>query len=96
MRYETIDDLPESLKSVLPEDAQRVYLEAYKRSWESYKEQEGGELDRESVAHRDGWSAVQHQFVKHAASGRWYPKGKLPEDEEEGEEGLIDKITDAL
>lgn len=96
MRYETIEDLPESLTSILPVEAQKVYLEAYERSWETYKEEQSGELNRESVAHRDGWSAVRREFEKDDASGRWYPKGELPEDEEEEEQGLVDKIKDVF
>ncbi|MGC9468657.1 MAG: ChaB family protein [Anaerolineae bacterium] len=95
MRYERIEDLPESLRSVLPEEAQKTYLEAYRASWNAYKEHEGGELERESVAHRDGWHAVRENFVKEETSGRWYKKGELPE-EEEDEESLIDQITDVF
>jgi cation transport regulator ChaB len=29
MRYESISDLPETLRDVLPERAQEIYLEAY-------------------------------------------------------------------
>ncbi len=96
MLYDTIADLPESLTSVLPEEAQEVYLEAYKTSWEAYEEHQGGELDREAVAHRDGWTAVRREYVKDESTGRWYPEGELPEEEEEEEEGLLEEITDVF
>ncbi len=94
MRYETIEDLPESLTSVLPEEAQKIYLEGYQESWDTYEEYQGGEMGREAVAHRDGWHAVQQEFVNDESSGRWYPKGELPEEEEEEEEeeGLLGNI----
>jgi hypothetical protein len=48
-------------------------------------------MGQESVAHRDAWSAVTREYVKDESTGRWYPEGELPEEEEE-DEGLIDKI----
>jgi cation transport regulator len=91
--YEAIADLPDTIRDVLPEDAQHIYLEAYQRSWETYKEGQGGEMGREAVAHRDGWNAVKREYVKDEGTGKWYKEGEMPEDEEQEEDtGLVDAV----
>jgi cation transport regulator ChaB len=96
VRYESIEDLPPSLRSALPEEAQEVYLKAYQDSWDDYEGHEGGDLSRAAVAHRDGWNVMSQQYVKHASSGKWYPADELPEDEETEDDdegsGLMGKI----
>ena len=95
--YEHISDLPPTLQDVLPEEARHVYLEAYQKSWEAYDEEAGGEMDRKSVAHRDGWNAVRANYVKDESTGRWHKEGELPEEEEEEEDsGLVDTIKSAF
>lgn len=96
MRYESKEDLPDTLQDVLPEEAQDIYINAYQKSWDSYEESVGGDMDRASVAHRDAMHAVKQEFEKDEETGKWYPMGELPEEEEEEEEGLLDKIKDAL
>ncbi len=99
VRYESIDDLPDSLRSSLPREAQQVYLEAYQDSWDTYEEHQGGELGRAAVAHRDGWNVMSKQYAKHPGTGKWYPVDELPEDEEDGageDKGLIDKLKDIV
>jgi cation transport regulator ChaB len=97
VRYESIEDLPDSLRSTLPQEAQQAYLEAYQNSWDTYQERQGGELGRAAVAHRDGWNVMSKQYAKHPASGKWYPVDELPDDEEgeaDENQGLIGKIKD--
>ncbi len=96
MTYKTTNDLPDTIRQALPEEAQKIYLEAYNQSWENYEEEiEPGEQDREAVAHRDGWAAVKHEFVQDEKKGKWYRKGEEP-DETEEDEGLVDKVKDVL
>jgi cation transport regulator len=95
MRYESIEDLPSTIRDVLPEEAQEIYLEAYNESVDDYEEWEGGEMSRESVANRDAWHAVKQEFVKNEETQRWYRIGEAPEEEDE-DEGLIDKIKDVF
>lgn len=83
MRYETIKDLPDTLQDVLPEEAQRLYLTTYQRVWDEYKPAMGGEMDRESVAHRQAMKAVDEAFVLDKASSNWVPREEL-EDTEDG------------
>jgi cation transport regulator len=91
MRYESINDLPETLQDILPEEAQQIYLEAYQKSYDRYKEERGGQATRESVAHRDGMAAVKREYVHDEETGNWYPKGEEPS-EEEGDKGVLDEL----
>jgi len=93
--YENVEELPDSLRDRLPEEAQAVYLEAYNRSWEMYDEESGGDMGQESVANRDGWAAVRREFYKHEDTGTWYREGEEPEEPEE-EGGLLGKLEDVV
>jgi len=92
--YKSKSDLPETLRGYLPEDLQEIYLEAYQKSWEEYEEFRGGEADRDSVAHRDAMMAVKRDHVYHEETGKWYPKGEKPEEEEQ--EGLLDSLKEKV
>jgi cation transport regulator ChaB len=92
MRYKSVHDLPEVLRELLPnKEAQRVYLDMYNETWDTYiRDAEGSKQSRDAEAHRDGWAAVQREFVYDREKGIWYRKGeKLQEDTAEG---FIDKI----
>lgn len=69
------EDLPSSVRHVLPAHAQDIYKEAFNSAWEQYKEpserKEGG--DRESTAHRVAWSAVKQSYEK-GADDTWHKK----------------------
>ena len=95
MRYEKIEDISQTLRDVLPEEAQEIYLEAYQESWDSYKEQMGGELDQAAVAHRDAMHAVKQEYVEDKEEGVWHPKGEALEEEEE-DEGLLSDLADEV
>jgi len=95
--YESINELPDTVKNVLPPEAQDVYLEAFNRSWEVYDEEQSGPMSQEAVANRDAWSAVKREYTKDEETGKWYPAGEVPEHEEEEEEGgLLDELEDIL
>ena len=76
MPYKTIADLPESVKNVLPEHAQDIYLEAYNSAWDQYNEPEErqGDRSREETAHRVAWTAVKRTYQKDDKSGTWKEK----------------------
>ena len=40
MTYETIDELPKSVRSNLPKHAQEIYKEAYNNAWKEYSDPE--------------------------------------------------------
>lgn len=92
MRYETKADLSAILRETLPDRAQDLYLKAYHDAWDGYEEEKGGDLDREAYAHLRGMGAVEMEYNK--VSNVWYPKGEEPENGEEKQEGLLDKIKD--
>lgn len=95
--YETTDDLPDSVTTVLPVEGQEMYLEAYNRSWELYDEETSSGMSQEAVANRDAWAAVKREFTRDDETGKWHPAGEVPEHEEgEDEGGIVQKITDAL
>lgn len=69
--YESLDDLPPSLRDELPDLAQRTYLSTYRRVWEKCRM--GGMEDEEELAHTAhdaAMLAVQAQFEKDG-QGRW-------------------------
>lgn len=75
MPYSTREDLPESVRHVLPAHAQDIYKEAFNHAWDEYKDpvdrKKGG--TREEAAHRVAWAAVKHKYEK-GDDDKWHPK----------------------
>ncbi len=84
--YESIGELPDTIRDVLPREAQEIYLEAYNKSWENYDKERSSAMSQEAVANRDGWTAVKRELEKDEETGKWYPAGEVPERDEAGEE----------
>jgi len=78
MRYANVKELPDMIRKLLPDtEVQKVYLAAYNESWDSYYERKDiGHQDREVIAHRDGWDAVQREYIHDKETGTWYHKGE--------------------
>jgi len=76
MPYDSISDLPDSVKEHLPKHAQEIYKEAYNNAWEQYKSpsQRRGDASHEETAHRVAWAAVKKEYQKDESSGRWRRK----------------------
>jgi cation transport regulator len=74
MPYNEMKELPESVKSVLPEHAQKIYLAAFNSAWEEYSDpgDRQGEASREETAHKVAWSAVKQKYEK--VDGEWQSK----------------------
>lgn len=68
MPYDSIKELPDSVRSNLPNDAQTIYKEAFNNAWDEYAQRD----DRESVAHKVAWSAVNKQYKKQG--DKWVKK----------------------
>lgn len=69
--YETLDDLPRSLRRELPDLAQREYLAVYRKTWTRC--QMGGITDEAELARRAHGAAmleVERQFERDE-NGRW-------------------------
>lgn len=74
MPYKSTNDLPDNVKSVLPDHAQDIYKEAFNSAFEEYKDASDrkGDADREETAHKVAWSAVKKKYEK-GADDRWHP-----------------------
>jgi cation transport regulator len=73
--YRTLDDLPESVRDVLPKQAQRIYRAAFNHAWVEYADpaDRAGETSREGTAHRVAWAAVKRQYEKSGSCWRRRP-----------------------
>ena len=96
MPYDSLQDLPGTMRDTMPREALEIYLDAYNEALEEYEEAEGGEAGREAVAHRNAMHAVKREFVHDDDTQKWYRKGEKPEPEEEEEEGIIDTLKDLI
>jgi cation transport regulator len=69
--YRTLEELPQSLRNELPENAQRMYLAVYQRVWETAG-MGGGRSDgeRAATAHDAAIFEVQRRFEKDE-QGEW-------------------------
>jgi cation transport regulator len=74
MTYESVQDLPESVRDNLPKHAQEIYKSAFNNAWDQYadKKERRGDDTREEVAHRVAWSAVKQKYEKR--NGHWTRK----------------------
>ncbi|MGF1503900.1 MAG: ChaB family protein [Anaerolineae bacterium] len=74
MPYDTISELPDSVKDNLPKHAQEIYRAAYNSAWDQYADPEDrrGDASREEVAHKVAWSAVKEEYAKQ--DGEWQRK----------------------
>jgi len=74
MPFEKRDDLPESVKNVLPAHAQDIYKEAFNGAFVEYKDKEDRRDDasREETAHKVAWAAVKKKYDK-GHDDRWHP-----------------------
>ncbi len=75
MPYDSLDDLPNNVKSVLPKHGLEIYRAVFNNAWEEYKDPEDrkGNASREEVARRVAWAAVKKQYEQND-SGRWVKK----------------------
>lgn len=74
MPYTSINELPESVRHVLPKHAQDVYKEAFNSAYDQYDtpEERRDGADREEVAHKVAWSAVKKAGYTKGDDGRWH------------------------
>jgi cation transport regulator len=76
MPYQSINDLPDSVRNNLPTHAQEIYMEAFNNAWEQYADPEKrrGKESREETAHKVAWAAVKQKYEKDEKSGKWQEK----------------------
>jgi cation transport regulator len=71
MPYNSVDDLPDSVRLHLPEHALEIYRSAFNHAWATYADRGSA---REEIAHRVAWAAVKRRYRK--ADGEWVPAGR--------------------
>lgn len=76
MPYDSVSDLPESVKDNLPKQAQEIFLKAYNSAWEHYDEssERRGKSSRDTTARRVAWAAVKKKYEKSESTGKWEKK----------------------
>lgn len=74
MPYTTTDDLPDTVKNVLPDHAQEIYKEAFNSAYEQYADPEArrGDDEQEETAHKVAWSAVKKAGYKRGDDDFWH------------------------
>ena len=75
MPYDTLSDLPDSVRDNLPEHAQEIYQAAYNGAWDEYADPDDRrdpDDSREETAHKVAWGAVKQQYEKQG--DRWTRK----------------------
>jgi cation transport regulator len=68
MPYDSVSELPDSVKGALPTSAQEIYRGAFNAAWDEYSEAD----DREERAHKVAWAAVKNKYQK--KDGDWVEK----------------------
>jgi cation transport regulator len=74
MPYSSTNELPDSVRHVLPSHAQDIYKEAFNSAYDEYAKasERRGEESREEVAHKVAWAAVKKKYEK-GDDERWHP-----------------------
>lgn len=74
MPYDSIEELPESVKNNLPKKAHEIYKEAFNSAWDQYDrpEERKGRASREETSHKVAWAAVKQKYEK--KDDRWVLK----------------------
>ncbi len=72
MPYQSIAELPDSVRDNLPRHAQKIYQKAFNNAWDEYADPDKRRDDasREEVAHRVAWAAVKQSYHKNE-QGHW-------------------------
>jgi|AntRauTorckE6833_2_1112554.scaffolds.fasta_scaffold00029_69 cation transport regulator len=75
MPYDSIQELPEKVRSVLPEHAQNIYKEVYNSAHAqyTYPEDHAADASREETAARVAWSTDKEKYEKND-DGTWHEK----------------------
>lgn len=64
MSYNTNNDLPDSVRNVLPEHAQNVFRKVFNNVYGEYEE---------DICFKIAWKAVKRDYAKDPVSGKWNP-----------------------
>jgi cation transport regulator len=66
MPYDSISELPRSVRDHLPKHAQQIYRESFNDAWKRYAKPSDrrGSDSRETTARKVAWSAVKESYEK--------------------------------
>ena len=78
MPYKSTNELPKSVKNVLPDHALDIYKEAFNSAYDEYDspEERRGDADREETAHRVAWSAVKKAGYEKGDDNKWHKSNR--------------------
>lgn len=64
MLYETVEDLPQNIKNILPLYAQEVYRQVFNKTWEEYGDPHinMSDVPREGIAHKLALEAAKQAY----------------------------------
>jgi cation transport regulator len=88
MQYETVRQLPVTIRDTLPDQAKEIYRQAYNQAWEEYDQDAHRGLNQQGLAHQQAWMAVKHEYVFDL--DQWHRVGETVGRKEP--EGIFDKI----
>lgn len=76
MPYFKIEDLPDTVRHVLPKPAQEIYRKAFNHTWDSHRDEStlAKNISRVALAAMVAWAAVKKEYVK--KGHRWVRKKK--------------------
>ena len=76
MPYNSLDELPDSVRDNLPNHAQEIYMKAFNNAWDEYADPEDrrGDASWEETSHKVAWAAVKNVYKKDEESGEWKKK----------------------
>lgn len=79
MMYKKLNNLPSEIKNELPEDAQKLFLEAYRDGWQDYESPltRDTKTSRHQASVRFAWLAVKDEY-KTDKYGKWIKKRPKP------------------
>jgi len=72
--YDSIAELPKSVRENLPMKEQQIYRRVFNNAWNEYADpaRRRSGTSREETAHKVAWSAVKKSYTK--KGGRWVEK----------------------
>ena len=80
--YERISDLPTTLRETLSEASLDLYLQAYRREYDTLTLEKNDERSRASLAHEKAMSVVEQEGVYDEERGKWYHTREMEQGEE--------------
>jgi cation transport regulator len=70
MTYQTVAELPTSIRDELPEHAQEIYRAAYNLTIEEHRAADHDEHDLQAIADQAAWQRVQMEYERDE-TGKW-------------------------